>query len=77
MKDNMYQKVDPIKKPDGRPASLSVKRNAYLTCAYTINNSADAYLPKKKITGATPTTNQLVRQSQPNLVAGAGATPFL
>ena len=47
MKDNMYQKMDPIDKPDDSPASSSVKRAAKLTSAYTIVNSADAYLPDK------------------------------
>ena len=39
--------MDPINKPDGSPASASVKRIAELTRAYTIVNSADAYLPDK------------------------------
>ena len=47
MNNNMYQKMDPIKKLDDSPASASVLRNAKLTCAYTIDNSADAYLPDK------------------------------
>ena len=47
MSDSMYQKMDPIRKPDGSLASESVKRIAKLTRAYTIDNSADAYLPDK------------------------------
>ena len=47
MKDNMYQKMDPINKSDDSPASSSVKRAAKLTSAYTIVNSADAYSPDK------------------------------
>ena len=47
MKDNMYQKMDPIKKADESLANASVKRHALLNCAYTINNSANAYLPDK------------------------------
>ena len=47
MNDNMYQKMDPIRKPDESPASASVKRNARLISAYTIGNSANAYLPDK------------------------------
>ena len=47
MRDNMYQKMDPIKKMAGSPAKASVKRNAHLTRAYIIDNFADAYLPNK------------------------------
>ena len=47
MKDNMYQKMDPIDKPDDSQASPSVRRAAKLIAKYTIVNSADAYLPHK------------------------------
>ena len=47
MNDSMYQKMDPIKKTDKSLASASVKRNAKLIYAYTIDNSADAYSPDK------------------------------
>ena len=48
MKDNMYQKMDPIKKLNGITAGPNIQHNVnLLTHAYIINNSADAYLPKK------------------------------
>ena len=47
MSDSMYQKMDPIRKPDGSWASESVKRTANLISAYTIDNSANAYSPDK------------------------------
>ena len=46
IKDNMYQKMDPIKKSDGNTVGPSNQRNVNLTRAYIIDGSPDAYLPE-------------------------------
>ena len=45
MKDNMYQKMDPIKNKYGKLVGPSIKQKLNVTFKFTIKDSAKAYLP--------------------------------